>query len=134
MWEYCAVIMCVSEKNISRGLSLEIGPYYFETKSKSEAYSWKHSFRNTFEFVILGTKNQMKGLRKAYSPVKTTKVSWVWSEISLSETGSSIFSTNFFFIPIIFLNLVSTDLQLYFFWLYYPFKKHFLTLLFMWNT
>ena len=88
--------MCVSEKNISRGLSLEIGPYYFETKSKSEAHSWKHSFRNTFEFVILGTKNQMKGLRKAYSPIKTTKVSWVWSEISLSETGSSIFSTKFF--------------------------------------
>ena len=42
-----------------------VTPY---TKSKFETHSEKLIRRNTFQFPILSTKNQMKGLRNSYSP------------------------------------------------------------------
>ena len=93
-----------------------------QTKSKLETHSRKHIRkqirRNTFAFIISSPKNKTKELRKSYSPKNhhkmqnlkqkiPPKLPWFWSKNSVSETGTSIFYTNFSFIPIIFSNLVS---------------------------
>ena len=88
------------------------------TKSKSETHSRKHIRRNAFEFLILSTKIQTKGLRKSYSPEnhhkilnfrqrKPPKLPWFCNKDSISETGTSIFCAMFSFIPMVFFNLVS---------------------------
>ena len=97
------------------GMFIEV---FLFTKSKSETHSRKHIHRNAFEFLILSTKIQTKGLRKSYSPEnhhkmlnfrqrKPPKLPWFCNKDSISETGTSIFCTIFSFIPMVFFNLVS---------------------------
>ena len=101
--------------------------------SHSRKHIRKHIRRNTFQFLIQSAKNQRKELRKSYSlkkyckmwnskQTKPPKLSCVWSKNSISETDFSIVDTNFYYIPIIFLNLTSnTKSALYFFAI--PVKK-----------
>ena len=57
-----------------------------------------------------------------FKQTKPPKLSWLWSKNSISETDFSIVYTNFSYIPIIFLNLISNiKSAVYFFTI--PLKK-----------